>query len=58
MKILVCPYCGTELLEEANYCCDEVGHGEWLEVCDGCEGEGMVDLRPCLVCVNGGSYEE
>lgn len=34
---LVCPYCYKELSEEANACCGEAGHGEWMPTCGCCE---------------------
>ena len=34
-----CPYCGAELSEEANFCCGEAGHGEWVVVEPDPEGE-------------------
>lgn len=42
IKVLECPYCGKRLYEESNYCCSETGHGEEIEVCADCEGEGVI----------------
>lgn len=29
-KVLACPFCGRLLSSDANFCCGEVNHGEWL----------------------------